>query len=333
MTQSKKIAVLGANGRLSREVARAFHAKGWQVRAVTRNGKSEALANLAGMEFVAADAMNQDEVIQATLGCDVIFNGLNPVYTEWAGKCMPMAENVLAALRKHGATHLFPGNIYNFGSTLPETLTPHTPARPDHGKAHIRVQMENLFAEVSKRDDIQTINLRSGDFFGGDGTGSWFDLVVSNKITKGKVTYPGNPNILHAWAYLPDVAKAFVELAEKADTLSNFENFHFDGHNITGDQMYRALEVAMGKNLKRDALPGFVIKVLGWFNPQMREVSEVFYQWNTPHQVKDSRLSEVIGNVPHTNLEEAVRSALVGQGHMKDEPRDIKIGSIQMAAE
>lgn len=316
MTQSKKIAVLGANGRLSREVARAFHAKGWQVVAITRNGKSEALANLAGMEFAAADAMNRDEIIKATQGCDVIFNGLNPVYTEWADKCMPMAENVLAALKTHGALHLFPGNIYHFGSALPEVLTPSTPARPDHGKAQIRVQMEDLFANAAKTDDIQTINLRSGDFFGGDGTGSWFDLGIISKLAKGKVLYPGNPNIIHAWAYLPDVAKDFVSLAEKADTLSNYENFHFEGHNITGNQMHRAIEKAMGANLKLGRLPAILFKVVGWFDPQMHEVSQVFYQWNTPHQMRDDQLSDVIGLSPKITLDVAVRDALIGQGHL-----------------
>ena len=52
MTKQKKIAVLGANGRMSREVARAFHAAGWHVHAITRNGKSEALAKLADMQIV-----------------------------------------------------------------------------------------------------------------------------------------------------------------------------------------------------------------------------------------------------------------------------------------
>lgn len=333
MTKQRKIAVLGANGRMSREVARAFHTAGWQVRAVTRNGKSEVLANLAGMEFAAADAMNKDEVIRATAGCDFIFNGLNPVYTAWAEQCMPMAENVLAAVKAHGAVHLFPGNIYHFGSTLPETLTPSTPVRPDHRKAHIRVQMEQLFADAARRDNMQTIILRAGDFYGGDGTGSWFDLLISTKVTKGKVTYPGNRNIIHAWAYLPDMAKAMVGLAEKAGTLSNFENFHFEGHNITGNQMHQAIEAATGKSLKSGTLPGFIVKMIGWLDPQMREVYEVFYQWKTPHAMKDDRLADVIGKVPHTTLNKAIREALAGQGILEAPSINKRTNPMPIAAE
>lgn len=312
---SKRVAILGANGRLSREVARAFHSAGWIVRAVTRDGKSRPLENLSGMEFAAADAMNREQIVRATTGCDIIFNGLNPVYTQWAEKCMVMAENVMAATRENHARHLFAGNIYNFGSKMPEVLTPETVFRPDHRKAHIRTQMEELFQVTAKAEGIQTINLRAGDFYGGDGTGSWFDLGVLSKLAKGKVIYPGNRNIVHAWAYLPDLAKAFVALGEKADELESFEVFHFEGHNITGDALHKAIEMVTEKSLKPAGLPGILLKIAGMFSPQMREVSQMYYLWQTPHQMKDNRLCDVIGTLPHTPLVEAVRGAMIDQGH------------------
>ena len=315
--QAKTIAVLGANGRLSREVARAFHAAGWQVCAITRNGKSPALANLSGMTFAAADAIDRDQVITATEGCDVVFNGLNPPYTDWADKAMPMAENAIAAAKTNGAVHLFPGNVYNFGSGMPATLTPDIPYQPDHRKGQIRLQMEEMFTDAAKAGDVQTIILRAGDFFGGDGTGSWFDLVLASKIAKGKFTYPGNRNIIHAWAYLPDLAKAFVGLADNAAGLAMFETFHFEGHNVTGDAMHQAAEAAMGCEVKRGGLPPLLVRIGGLFRPMMREVGEVFYLWTTPHAMKDERLTAVIGKLPHTPLDEAVRAALAGQGWLK----------------
>ena len=313
---SKTVAILGANGRLSREVARAFHAAGWKVRAITRNGKSAPLAGLAGMDFTAADAMDREQLVMATAGCDFIFNGLNPLYTDWADKCMVMAENAIAAAKAHQAVHLFAGNVYHFGSGMPQSLTPDTPARPDHRKAQIRFDMERLFEEAARNDGVKTLVLRAGDFFGGDGTGSWFDQALISKLAKGKVVYPGNRNVVHAWAYLPDLAKTFVLLAEKADTLTGFGQFHFEGHNVTGDQMHKAFEAAMGKPLKRGSLPLWLFKISGLFNPMMREISEVSYLWARPHEMKDDSLTALVGALPHTPLEIAVRDALTGQGIM-----------------
>ncbi len=313
-TSPKTIAILGANGRLSREVARAFHANGWRVRAVTRNGRSPALTSCQGMEFAAANAMNREEVIAAVEGVDVIFNGLNPPYTDWREKAMPMAVNVMAAARQTGALHLFPGNVYNFGSTLPAELTPDTLFMPDHSKADIRCGMEELFAQNAKEHGVQSVIVRAGDFFGGDGTGSWFDEALITQLKKGKIMHPGNRKITHAWAYLPDLAQTFVKLAAAADTLGAFEVFHFEGHNVSGDDMHAAVEKAMGRKLMKSALPRIFVTVAGWFSPKMREIGDVFYLWQKPHALKDPRIESVSGPVPHTALDDAVRTALAGQG-------------------
>ncbi|MGB7287901.1 MAG: oxidoreductase, partial [Salaquimonas sp.] len=269
---------------------------------------------LTGMEFAAADGMNPEEIIKATKGCDFIFNGLNPVYTDWDKKCVVFAQNVLAAAKANGAIHLFPGNVYNFGSGMPEVLTPATAQKPDHHKAMRRVEMEQLFAGAAITDGIQTIILRAGDFFGGDGKGSWFDEAVISKLAKGKVIYPGNRNIVHAWAYLPDLAKDFVALAEKAETIESFKIFHFEGHNVSGEQMHQAIEAAMGKTLKRSKLPKFIISFLRFFNPKMSEINEVFYIWTTPHQVKDAELEKLVGELKRTPLVDAVQNAIADQG-------------------
>lgn len=312
---SKTIAVLGANGRLSREVARAFHAQGWQVIAITRNGKSPVLSGCDGMRFAAADALDRQSLIDATNGADVIFNGLNPSsYTEWEEKALPMAENALAAVRACGALQLFPGNVYNFGSSLPAELTPQTPFAPDHSKAHIRCRIEAMFREASRNESIRTVIVRAGDYFGGDGKGSWLDLIIAKDIEKGKVTLPGRQDIVHAWAYLPDLAKAFVRLAESADELAPFEVFHFEGHNVSGNELFGAIEAAVGTKLRKSALPHLFLQVAGLFSPLMRSVSTMFYLWKRPHAVKDDRLAQVIGPLPHTPLEQAVAKALAAQG-------------------
>ena len=310
------IAVLGANGRLSREVARTFHRAGWHVIAITRSGQSAAFANLEGIELRAADALDRQALIAATAGADVIFNGLNPPYTDWAEKALPMAENALAAAEKHHALHLFPGNVYNFGSALPESLTPQTPFRPDHRKAQIRCQMETLFEQAAGSGRVKTVILRAGDFFGSDGTGSWFDLVIAKRAGKGIFTWPGKADILHAWAYLPDLAEAFVHLVKKADTLPGFSHFHFAGHNVSGLEMHAAAEKAMGQKLKHASLPGFVLKIAGLFSPMMRETSQVFYLWQKPHRMDGTALEDVIGPLPRTPLDHAVRDALKALGHV-----------------
>ena len=135
----KTIAILGARGRLGRTVAKAFLDAGYSVRAITRDGKLP--GGLDGAQAVAADALDQAALIRATEGMDYVFNGLNPLYTDWVKMCMPMAGNVVAACEANGALHLFPGNVYNFGSPLPAELREDLPFNPTTRKGRIRVEI------------------------------------------------------------------------------------------------------------------------------------------------------------------------------------------------
>jgi nucleoside-diphosphate-sugar epimerase len=307
------IAVLGANGRLSRTVAKAFLEAGHTVIAVTRSGKP--LAELRGAKFIAADAMIADDLIRATAGADIIFNGLNPLYTEWPEKVLPMARNVLAAAKANGAMHVFPGNIYGYGSPMPLELREDTPMRPSTEKGRIRVEMKRLFREeADKPDGVQTIVLRAGDYFGGTGTGSFFDLVSVSKLHKGVFTAAGPETLIHEWAYLPDFAQAFVKLIAVRDRLQRFENLNFPGHAMTELQLKAAVEIAVGRKLKLAHLPWWALKLMGVFRPMMKELSLMSYLRFEPHRLVSARLESLIGPIPHTPLQDAVKQALTDQG-------------------
>ncbi|MER8386805.1 SDR family oxidoreductase [Mesorhizobium sp. M0166] len=302
-----KIAILGANGRLGRTVAKAFLDAGYDVRAITRSGKVP--AELKGATAIAGDALDRAALIRATEGVDIIFNGLNPLYTDWS-KCLPMAENVMAACRANGALHLFPGTVYNYGSPMPAVITEATPFRPTTEKGRIRVAMEDLFRREADAGRVRTILLRAGDFFGGTGSGSWFDLVVAAKMTKGIYTAPGPVDLVHEWAYLPDLAKAFVGLADNLDKLGFYEALNFPGHAVADLEIKAAAEKALGRTLKLTMMPWWVLRAGSPFVAMWREIVSMSYLRFEPHRLVSGRLESVIGTIPHTPLEDAVSEAL-----------------------
>jgi nucleoside-diphosphate-sugar epimerase len=308
-----KIAILGANGRLGRVVGKAFVEAGYEVRAVTRAGKVP--VELEGATAVAGDALDAASLIRATEGVDIVFNGLNPIYTEWE-KQMPMAENVMAACRANDALHFFPGTVYNYGSPMPTVVSEDTPFNPTNEKGRIRVAMEALFRREAEAGRVRTVVLRAGDFFGGTGTGSWFDLVMGSKIGKGVYTAAGPTNLVHEWAYLPDFARGFVALAGHLDRLAAFETFHFPGHAVTDMEIKAAAEKAVGRPLKLAQLPWWILRAGSPFVAMWRELTIMSYLRFEPHRLVSNRLAAVIGEIPHTPLDEAVAAAL----------RDIGVG-------
>ena len=314
------IAVLGANGRLSNPVAKAFHAAGYRVVAVTRSGKAKGLP--AEIEQRAADAMDRQALISATSGADILFNGLNPAYTDWGKYVLPMGENVMAAARSHSAFHLFPGNVYNFGRDICEDTHVGHPQRAETRKGPIRIALEQHFEREAGLGNVRTAILRAGDFFGGSIRGTWFDLAIAEKIGRGIFTYPGPMDLPHGWAYLPDLAETFVRLADHCDALQPFQTFHFTGHSLTGSQLRSLCEHAAGRPLKRAGIPWPLLRAAGVFSPMLREICEMSYLWRTPHSLDGSKLKALIARVPHTEASVAVAAALSELGVDTADRRD-----------
>jgi nucleoside-diphosphate-sugar epimerase len=306
-----KIAVLGARGRIGRAVAKAFIDAGYEVYGVTRDGKLP--EELAGATGIAADALDRGSLIEATKGADIVFNGLSPVYSDWS-TCIPMAENVMAACAENGARHFFPGTVYNFGSPIPAIITEDTPQAPTTEKGRIRVAMEELFRREAEAGRVRTAILRAGDFFGGKGTGAWFDLIVASKFDKGVYTAPGKVDLIHEWAYLPDLAAAFVVLADNRDRLGAFESLNFADHAVTDLDMKAAAQCALGECLELASMPWWILRLGSPFNPMWKAILSMAYLRFEPHRLAPGRLASIIGAVPHTPLEKAVAGAIADLG-------------------
>ena len=314
-----KIAVLGANGRLSHAIATAFLAHGHEVIAVTRSGRCDGLSG--SVEYRAADAMDASQLIAATMGADMIFNGLNPPYDKWESAVLPMARNVMAAAKANRAVHLFIGNVYNYGKKIGLGMNEDSPTSPTTEKARIRIDMEALFQRAAKEDGIKTIIVRAGDFYGTAKTGTWLDLMIASKVDRGSLSWPGPYDLPHCFAYLPDLAEAFVRVAERADELPVFTQFNFEGHTMTGEQFATWCERATGRKLARKRVSWPLLRVIGMFSPIVREVVKMNYLWFTPHSLSQDKLKAFLGDVPATPPQEAVRQALADHGFLKQAMR------------
>jgi nucleoside-diphosphate-sugar epimerase len=191
---------------------------------------------------------------------------------------------------------------------MPEVLDETTPMQPTSRKGQLRVEIETRMREASDRG-MRTIILRAGDFYGG-GRGSWLDLVIAKQINQGIVTYPGPLDVVHEWAYLPDLVAAMVRLAAIRDRLGAFETFGFSGHAVTGREFVAAMAKAAGRGLRVKSMSWWLIHVLRPIIPMSRELSEIDYLWKVPHRIAGDKLKAAIGSIPHTPLNTAMARAL-----------------------
>jgi nucleoside-diphosphate-sugar epimerase len=305
-----RILILGAAGRLGRVAAEAFRDAGWRVTSLVRPRSAASIA--PGTALAAADARDRQAVIEAARGAELILHALNPPLTDWHSLALPLAYAAIDAAEATGATLMFPGNLYNYGPDMPEVIDEATPMRPASRKGQLRVIIEQRMQEAADRG-VRTIVLRAGDFFG-SGRGSWFDLVIAKDIVRGRITYPGPLDVLHEWAYLPDIAAAMVRLAQLRTQLAPFETFGFPGHAVTGHEFVMAM--------RRSVNRGFTVRPMSWWlihalRPIMkvpRELSELASLWHRSHRIDGGKLLSTIGDVPRTPLDIAMAHALADFG-------------------
>jgi nucleoside-diphosphate-sugar epimerase len=307
--------VLGAAGRLGAAAVQAFAAAGWTVLAQAR--RPQALP--AGARVLALPLQDSAGLAAAAAGARVVVYGVNPLYTRWDQEMLPLARQGMDIAERLGATFMLPGNVYNFGEGMPALLHTTTPARPSTRKGELRVQLEDELRQRAAAGRLGAVVLRAGDFFGAGG-GSWLDLAIAKDIARGKLAYPGPLDTVHAWAYLPDLARAFVAVAEQAPA-APFQCLHFAGHAVTGREFIAALEqAAAGLGLqppdgwRHGSLPWGLMRVLGLVNPMVRELVRMSYLWRVPHALDGSALQQAVGPLAATPLVAALRAALQAQG-------------------
>ena len=319
----RSVIILGANGRFGLAAALAFSAAGWQVLAQARRPLDPALP--AHTRRIDLPLEATAALAEAARGASVVVHAVNPAYTDWDSQLLPLARAGMDLAQRLGARFMLPTNVYNFGAGMPPLLSEDTPQHPTTPKGRLRCMLE---AELATRGaatacqppPLRSTTLRAGDFFG-CGAGSWLDLVVLKGLKQGKLTAPGPLDVPHAWAYLPDLARAFVALAEldqaAPERLPVTAAFHFTGHTLSNrefldatERAARALGLAGPRPMRRGSLPWGLMRGLAWAVPMWRELLRMGYLWRVPHALDGRRLAQALGPVPSTPIDEALQAAL-----------------------
>jgi len=279
------VLILGATGRFGRACSDAFAQAGWEVRHFNRRS---------------------DQLMQAARGVQVIVNGWNPNYPDWAAQVPDLHARVIAAARAVGATVIVLGNVYVFGQHTPWPWSENTPHHAENPLGQIRVEMEKAY----RQSGVRTIMLRAGDFLDTQASGNWFDMILTKDLAKGRFTYPGDPDLPHAWGYLPDLARAVVALAEKRDDLPTYSDVPFAGYTLTGRELLAAVNRVGRQQVRLKSMSWLPLQLARPFWPMGRCLLEMRYLWDTAHRLDGALFDSLLPGFRHTPLDQAIASAL-----------------------
>lgn len=279
------VLILGATGRFGRNAAEAFWNAGWSVRNFDRKA---------------------DDLNRAAADVDVIVHAWNPPYDQWQKAVPDLTRQVIEAARQNNATVIIPGNVYVFGADAPQNFGPQTPHAATNPLGRVRIEMEEAF----RTSGVRTILLRGGDFLDTEASGNWFDKIMIDKLQKGKLVYPGDPDTSHAWAYLPDMTRAAVALANKREVLDPFEDVPFPGFTLSGRELARLVAEVSGQHIRLARMNWLPLRLMAPFWKMGQHLLEMRYLWSKPHHLDSSRFDELLPDFWMTPEVEAVRNAI-----------------------
>jgi nucleoside-diphosphate-sugar epimerase len=320
--------VIGAAGGVGGEAATALVRHGWRVRALTRRSQPAR----DGIEWMAGDALDADDVARAARGARLIVHAANPPgYSDWDTLVLPMLDNTIAAAKAEGARILLPGTLYNYGPDAFPRLDEGSPQNPTSRKGAIRVEMERRLKAASQAG-AKALIIRAGDFYGPRPGNNWFSQgMIKPGAPLKAVTEPAARGTTHAWAYLPDLGETMAQLMDREDQLADFEVFHFAGHALAHGEMAAAIRAATGQpRLPVRAFPWALVVALAPVVRLFGEMAEVRVLWRRTVVLDDRKLRAFLGHdLPRTPLLAAVTDSLAGLGCL---PRPIEGTSVPSIA-
>jgi nucleoside-diphosphate-sugar epimerase len=293
--------IIGA-GPVGRSTALELAAQGHEVRLVTRTGTGPLHPSI---ERITCDASELGALVPHATGASAIYNCANPPYHRWTTEWPPLAAAVLAAAESTGAVLVLMGNLYGYGP-VDHPMTEDDPLRATSVKGSLRARMWNDVLAAHTAGRVRATEARASDFFGPGATNSHLGEQMVPPVLRGKTArVVGNPDVLHSWSYIPDIARALAVLG--TDERAWGRPWHVptapprSQHSVLDQMAARA--GAPPARLK--PLPGWMLRAAGVFQPMTRELIEIAYQFESPFII-DSTAFETQFGLSATPFDESI---------------------------
>ena len=316
----KPVLVLGATGSFGGAVTLELLARGVPVRALARDpvaGRAK-LGAAPGLEWVAADVQDRAALERAARGAGAIVHGVNYPYHRWRPHMATATANVIAAARAAGALIVFPGNVYGLGRQTGRALDETAAMQPCSQKGALRVELETELRHAAVAG-VRVLVMRAGDYFGPTARNGLVDRIFQPALHGKPIQAIGRLDVAHQWAYLPDLARATVDLMGIGDRLAPFEVVHYAG--LVADPARRfhdaVAEAAGHPGLPVRSLPWWLFRLLGMVDPVVRELMEMRYLWDDSVILDGAKLRRLLPGHVDARLDSAVAATLASYRPLK----------------
>lgn len=288
----------------------ALQRRGRTVRLVNRSGQARVPD---GIEVAAGDVSDPAFAAKAARGAAVVYQTLNPPYPLWSAQFPALQSGVLAAAESSGARLVSMENVYMYGRPDGRTLTEDRANNAHTKKGQLRARMSQELLAAHDAGRVQVVIGRASDYFGprGGAQSNLGDRVFPAALAGKTANVLGDPNQPHSYTYIPDIGEGLAVLGEHPDAPGEIWHLPNDPDTRTTRELVDMIYKLAGQpNTRLRTLPPLLLRGLSLFNPTIRELLEMQYQFEEPFIVDSSKITDRLG-ITATPIDEALAETLL----------------------
>ena len=300
-----KYAVFGASGAVGQELVPLLAATKSSVRVVGRSkqrlrsefGKYEPL-----VEYCEADLGDSKAASAAADGVDTLFYLVGVPYPQFElhPKLSRIALDAASEAGVRRFAHL--STVYPYGKPRSERVDETHPREPHTFKGRIRKEQEDLVFAADGRNGMRTTILRPPDFYGPSSELSYARAIFDAALNGGKANVIGPIDTPHEFIFVPDLAVTLLALSERDEAYGQAWNVAGPGM-ITTRRFAELVFATVGQQPRLRVANKTMLRIMGLFNPFLREVVEMHYLWTTPVELDDAGLHRLLPDLHKTEYE------------------------------
>ena len=304
-----KTALIGAAGAIGNSIAAAARTEGTPYRVVGRDRahleKSFAKDSLA--EVAVWNPDDPSSVRKACNGIDLLIYLVGVAYNHFELHPVLMEKTLAGAIAEGVKRVLLIGTVYPYGLPRTPRVTEEHPREPHTSKGKMRKAQEDVLLKAHSEGKIKGVILRLPDFYGPGVERSFLHPLFEAAVTERTANLVGPIDVPHEFVYVPDAGLAALALAEKDEAYGRWWNFAGAGA-ITEREIIDQVSALSGRKQKYRVAGKTTLRLLGLFNPFMRELVEMHYLFTSPILMDDSALHRLLPEVHKTSYADGIRA-------------------------
>lgn len=301
--------ILGSGGAIGTELARALRIYTQDIRLVSRNPVK---VNEADTLF-ESDLTNKESVYEAVKGSEVVYltAGLPYNVKVWQQDWPVIMQAVIDSCVEHNSALVFFDNIYMYdGGNLNQMMETHT-INPPSKKGKVRAQISAMIWAATRQRGLNALIARCADFYGPSiQNNSLLTELVIKPLSKGKTAnWMVNKHVKHAFTYTIDAASATALLGNTKDAYGQTWHLPTSKNPPTGSEWVQMVANELGVRPQSRVVGKSLTKIMGLFNPTMKEVYEMLYQYDKDYVFNSDKFEQKFAFVP-TSYEDGIKEII-----------------------